>query len=363
MYEAHPSRIFIDILEELGLHNAISNVRTKLDTLTVEGQPVPITLNKEEYENSYVCSPYTAYISYAEDELKLIHSPGQRRLFKLAIRIADRLLRVAKINQTLSINNWLVSTNLPPNWAADTIPGLTDGLIQRYPHYSFSIRSLNERNNPELINALKQAGWHLIPARQVYLFDNAQRDWWQRSHTKRDQSLLRKTHLQQVFPEQHNRADFDEIYRCFHQLFIEKHSHFNPQFTAPFLYKMYKAGLMEFHSFRDSDSGKIIASIALFTQQDIITTPIVGYDTSLPKELGLYRLLMAVLLKHTYESGRMMNLSSGAGNFKRARGGLPTIEYTAFYTQHLPWHRKWIMAGFAKLLNKFGPKVLEDNQI
>lgn len=363
MQHAHPSRVFVDIVENLGLNNAISNVQTKLDTLVIEGQPVPITLNQEEYGNSYVCSPYTAYISYAEDELQLIHSAGQRSVFKLAIRIADRLLKLAKINQTLSINNWLVSTNLPPNWSADTIPELTNRLIERYPQYSFSIRSLNAHNNLDLMNALKDSGWLLIPARQVYLFDNKQRDWWKRSHTKRDQSLLRNTSLQMVEPEQHQQADFAEIYRCFNQLFIEKHSLFNPQFTAEFLYQLHTTGLMKFYSFRDPETSTIIASIGLFTQQEIITTPIVGYDTERPKELGLYRLLMAVLLKQTYETGQMMNLSSGAGSFKRARGGIATIEYTAFYTKHLAWHRQLIMAGFAKVLNKFGPKVLESNQI
>jgi len=359
----HPSRVYIEILETLGLANAIKNVRTQVDTLVIEGEPVPVTLNNEEYDNSYVCSPYTAYISYAEDELNLIHSTRQRRLFSVIIPFADRLLKLAKINQTLSINNWLVSTNLPPKWSAETIPQLTHDLIQRYPEYSFSIRSLNEHNNLELMGALKASGWLLIPARQVYLFDNTERRWWKRSHTKRDQSLLRNTHLERVLPHEHQKEDFDDIYDCFNMLFIEKHSQFNPQFTALFLYQMHKNGLMTFHSFRDPVSQKIIASIAIFTQQDIITTPIVGYDTSLPKELGLYRLLMAVLMKQTYETGQMMNLSSGAGGFKRARGGVATIEYTAFYTEHLSCRRKVIMSLFAKLLNKYGPKVLQENKI
>lgn len=363
MTTIHPSRLYVDTLQSLGLSNAIGNVQTQLDTIMIEGQPVPTTLNDTEYGNSYVCSPYTAYISYAEDELELIQSKGQRRLFRGAIRLADKLLKWARINQTLSINNWLVSTNLPPNWSADTIPDLTHRLVQRYPQHSFNIRSLNWHNNAALMQSLQENGWLLIPARQVYLFDNQDRQWWQRSHTKRDQSLLRKTALKQVLPCEHLEDDFVDIRACFNKLFIEKHSHFNPQFSAEYLFQMHKHGLMKFYSFRDPEGDKIVASIGLFTQQEIITTPMVGYDTSLPKELGLYRLLMAVLLKETYESGQMMNLSSGAGNFKRARGGVPTIEYTAFYTKHLSCRRKAIMYLFAKLLNRFGPKVLADNEI
>ncbi|WP_237262182.1 GNAT family N-acetyltransferase [Thiomicrorhabdus immobilis] len=359
----HPSRIYVEILLNLGLDKAIPNVHTQIDMLTIDNQPVPITLNHEEYDNSYVCSPYTAYISYAQDELPLIQSKTQRRLFWGAIRLADKLLKWAKINQTLSINNWLVSTNLPPNWSNQSLQKLTADLIQRYPHHSFNIRSLNPYNHPQLIKNLKAQGWLMIPARQVYLFDNKDRQWWQRSHTKRDQKLLQKTHLQHLKPEEHQQADFTEIEHCFTQLFIEKHSSFNPQFTAAYLYQMHLKGLMRFHSFRDPKSQRIIASIGLFTQQEIITTPMVGYDTHLPKNLGLYRLLMAVLLKETYDSEKMMNLSSGAGNFKSARGGLPTIEYTAFYINHLSCKRKLIMLCFAKLLNKFAPKVFAENQI
>ncbi|MDX1351873.1 MAG: GNAT family N-acetyltransferase [Thiomicrorhabdus sp.] len=359
----HRSILFVETLQQLGVNQAIANVQTKLDLLVVEGEPIPTTLNDSEFDNSYVCSPYTAYISYAQDELQLIQSKSQRRIFWGAIRIADKLLKLAKINQTISINNWLVSTNLPPKWSKETIPELTDTLIHRYPVHSFNIRSLNWHTNAELMHALQDNGWLLIPARQVYLFDNQNRQWWHRSHTKRDQSLLRNTKLTLVQPAEHQADDFEEIRNCFNKLFIEKHSHFNPQFSTAYLYEMHKADLIQFYSFRDPNTHKIIASIGLFTQQDIITTPMVGYDTEQPKELGLYRLLMAVLLKETYESGQMMNLSSGAGSFKRARGGLPTIEYTAFYTKHLSCKRIWIMQIFAKLLNKFAPKVLENNQI
>ncbi len=360
---SHPTNLFINLLEQSNIEHSIKNVRTEIDLIVVGDTPVPTTLNQAEYENSYVCSPYTAYISYSLEELDLITSKTQRAILKCIIKSADKLLKNAQINKTLSINNWLVSTNLLPPWSAQTLAQLTPKLIERYPNHSFNIRSLNELHHTELMASLKAQGWHLIPARQVYLFDNQARQWWKKSHTKRDQSLLRKTHLELVHPAEHIESDFEDIHRCFSQLFIEKHSKFNPQFTASFLYRMHLNNLLEFYSFRDPESQKIIASIGLMIQQDIITSPVVGYDTSLPQKLGLYRLLMAVLLKVTYESGKKMNLSSGASNFKRSRGGEPIIEYTAFYTKHLPINRRSSIALFAKALNFFGPKVLKDNQI
>lgn len=364
LHTPHPSRVYIETLQQIGMEQAISNVSTTLDILTIDGVPVPTTLNQGEYHNSYVCSPYTAYISYAKDELSLIQSKWQRLLFKAAIGVADGFLKLARINQTLSINNWLVSTNLPnQNWTEESLQDLTTHLIQRYPNHSFHMRSLNRVHHANIMDTLKQEGWLLLPARQVYLFDNGERNWWKRSHTKRDQNLLRKTALIEVPPEAHQKEDFEDIHRCFHQLFIEKHSEYNPQFSARYLYEMHRNGIVSFFSFRDPESGRILASIGLLTQQDIITSPIVGYDTNQPQQLGLYRLLMAVLLRETYTSGKQMNLSSGASQFKQARGGQPEIEYTAFYVSHLPCHRQWILQAFAFLLNQFGPKVLQSNQV
>lgn len=216
--------------------------------------------------------------------------------------------------------------------------------------------------------SLQQTGWKLIPARQIYPFSEEGAEiWWKRNHTKKDQSLLRKVEsgklpLRWIKPEELVEYDFLDIADCFHKLFIDKHSKYNPQFSAEYLEALHKQKLIEFHSLRN-ENDKIVASIGLFTQHNIITTPIVGYDTSLPRELGLYRLLMAILFRLTYERNQPMNLSSGAGGFKRARGGQPEIEYTAFYTQHLNPKRTFSHWIFEKTMNKFAPSMFSKNEI
>lgn len=345
-----------------GVHQAIRNVTTRLTLEKIDDDWVPVTVNQAEYDNSYVCSPYTAYISYARDELGLLNNVFLETALKGAIGLGSLALKHAKINQTVSLNNWLVSTNLVPNWSEATLQNLVADLTRRYPDHSLSLRSLNARTDGDMMRRLKAQGWLLVPARQVYLFDNENTDWWKRNNCKNDQRLLRKTILQYAPASELEYDDFADIERIFTQLFIDKHSIHNPQFSADFLYHLHKSGLVDFHTFRDS-SGQVVAAIGLFTQRDIITTPILGYDTRLPKSLGLYRLLMAVLLKHTYESGKMMNLSSGAAQFKRMRGGQPHLEYTAFYVEHLPNKRRRLLQGFAALVNRTAPKLFEKHQL
>ncbi|HVY71025.1 MAG TPA: GNAT family N-acetyltransferase, partial [Verrucomicrobiae bacterium] len=93
------------------------------------------------------------------------------------------------------------------------------------------------------------------------------------------------------------------------------------------------------------------------------SVPFIGYDTSLPQELGLYRVLVTMLLQRTAEEKLLLNYSSGAGDFKRRRGGEPVIEFNAIYTRHLPARRRAMFAALRELSNRVGRRFLEKNEI
>lgn len=349
-------------MQKINPPGAIRNVETEIHTTTINAQMVPLTVNRTEYTNSYVCSPYTAYIHYARDELGLVSDRMLQWALKQSISLVSGLFRLGRINQTVSINNWLFSTNPLPDWNRNQVEHLTRKLSRDYPQHSLSIRSLNPKSDHKLMNDLTDNGWTLMPARQVYLFAEDDPSWWKRNNIKNDQRLLNKTlredELKLVKPHQHKSEDFTEIETCFNQLFIEKHSVYNPQFTRDFFELLHRQKQVEFFSFRDP-AGRIVASIGLWTHNDILTAPIVGYDTRLPKSTGLYRLLIALLLKETRSRGKTLNLSSGAGHFKRQRGGQPVVEYTAYYVNHLSCSRRWFHKSLSGLLNRYAPPLFE----
>jgi hypothetical protein len=72
----------------------------------------------------------------------------------------------------------------------------------------------------------------------------------------------------------------------------------------------------------------------------VMTQPFFGYDTRLPQELGLYRLLSLKTLLEGEERGLLVHASAGVGPFKRLRGGVATIEYNAVYDRHLQAARR-----------------------
>ena len=59
----------------------------------------------------------------------------------------------------------------------------------------------------------------------------------------------------------------------------------------------------------------------------MLTVPALGYDQSMDLD-GSYRVLFAAIYSHAKNKRALLNYSSGAGDFKRKRGGTAHLEYT-----------------------------------
>lgn len=89
-----------------------------------------------------------------------------------------------------------------------------------------------------------------------------------------------------------------------------------------------------------------------------MTAPVVGYNTSLPQARGLYRMLMALAIGRARDRGMLFNMSAGAAGFKRNRGALPALEYSALYNRHLPARTRVAGSIVRHLLAKIGAPLL-----
>ena len=98
--------------------------------------------------------------------------------------------------------------------------------------------------------------------------------------------------------------------------------------------------------------------IAFFEADDTMTAPIVGYETSLPQALGLYRRLMALAARRARAGRLLLNMSAGAAAFKRNRGGVAAIEYSAVFTRHLPLRHRVAAWLVRVLLDTIGLPLL-----
>jgi hypothetical protein len=90
-----------------------------------------------------------------------------------------------------------------------------------------------------------------------------------------------------------------------------------------------------------------------------MTTPLLGYDTSLPQEVGLYRMLSAQLTLEATKRGIILHQSSGAASFKRFRGFIENIEYSAVFYQHLPFWRQLVWRLLGLLVNQIAVPLMK----
>jgi hypothetical protein len=216
------------------------------------------------------------------------------------------------------------------------------------------LRSLNARYTPEWLAALQEMGCELVPSRQVYLYDRIDTA---HANMQRDLRLLDRTPLLQSPAREWSDEDFARAEALYRQLYLDKYSRFNPAYGACWLQAWSRCGLLDLSGYREAD-GKLVAVIGMFGLEDALTAPIVGYDTTLPRRLGLYRLLMATVYRAAEQQARRLNLSAGAAHFKRLRGGVGTIEYCAVWVRHLRGRRRRTVKWLGCITRRVGEPLL-----
>jgi hypothetical protein len=331
----------------------IDNVDTTFSNLELsEKLKIPITINDKEYSNSYVSSPYTALIPYCKEELQKVDSRILKSLISLLIFSFDAVLRGAKINQVVQLNNWMLSTNLfPKSLTKDDILKSKELMLELKPEHLLMYRSLNHHNNLELIDSFERSGFSMLPTRQVYIFDKSVNDYSKSHNYKIDKKLIEKTNYRYVYGDAITKDDYPRIVELYNMLYIKKYSNHNPKFTTKYIELIAKHPNFELGGFRNED-GILDAVGGRFEMDGIVTLPIVGYDTSKSQKLGLYRLVMISTLIYAESNDLVFNASSGASGFKRLRGAVPFIEFAAINYSHLPFYRRALWKLLTVILDR-----------
>ncbi len=331
--------------------------------LDCAGQQVPVSINDggERADNCYVVSPLTAYTGYADEELRRLDRPLLAWPLHRLISAVSALLRCARIDRIVQINNWLLSTNLyPADWPGEQLEEMTASLRQRFPDHVLCLRSLNRHSNAELIDRLLDLGYLAIPSRQVYLFDGreGERAAFRRRHNSRmDAILLRRSPYQVVTGDDLEDADFQRLEQLYNLLYLDKYCVLNPHYSAEWIRRGQRDGWLQLRVLR-TDEGRIDGVVGWFANAQIISAPLVGYDTALPQRAGLYRQLTQLCLQEAARRRVLLNFSSGAAGFKRLRGGEAQIEYSLVYVAHLGWARRLVWRVLATLLHGIGVPLM-----
>lgn len=328
----------------------IDNIQTKFMLLTLDDLILPITVNQKEYDNSYICSPYSHYITGASEEIKLLKSSFLKCILRSFLQVLSPILKWGKINQVVCVNNWLVSTNLYPELSPESIKMITDFLVLRFPTHAIMFRSLNTSTDTQLLTTLSKNGYIHILARQIYLLEP--QNAFRKNMVKKDLKLLQNSYyrVEDVVP-----SEASNIQKLYSALYLEKYTRLNPQYNEKYFKLALKSKLFSIIGF--SKESNISAFFAVIQSGNLITMPFLGYNTSLNE--GLYRMISTEFLLRGNEKKLLLHMSAGAASFKLLRGAKGYLEYTAVNIKHLPKRQRIPWKILRYMLNPIGEYFLK----
>ncbi|WP_237642516.1 hypothetical protein [Stenotrophomonas panacihumi] len=359
---AAQARAFQAIHERRPVSSLIPNLHARVERIETTAGPLPVTVHDSHAGDAWVCSPRSTYADCAAEEAARYLPRALSPLAASLSPLGGLLCEATRLDQAVTVNNWLLSTNLYPSVAGIDISAIIHEAVQRWPRHAVWFRSLNAQDNTDWLHALQRAGCQLVVSRQVWLYDDLAQGTRRHADLKRDLGLLARTPLAYCDDTGITEADYARIAELYALLYTAKYSRFNPMYGADFLARWHRADLLEFHGFR-ADDGVLQTVVGLFRQGCVATSPIVGYDTAQPRAHGLYRLATASAYRRSLQQGWRLNFSAGAAGFKRLRGGRPAIEYSAVYTRHLPRRTRAAVAALSLLTRRLGAPLLNHFQL
>jgi hypothetical protein len=317
----------------------IKNVyNTQLMIAKVDDVIIPITVTDFHPDNTYTVSPYSHYVSYGGfEEVKHLENKPVEALIKWIMNPVAWYFKQAQLDKVVFVNNYLLSTNLYPSISSEQVSALSEALPGWFPDRVIIFRSVDERKNPHIIEALKNKNYEMVLSRQVWYMDPSEA-----AHTrqyKEDARVLRKHGYEVVDGKDLGDDDLQRALHLYNLLYLEKYSYYNPQFSFEFLKLARDKGILHLRTLKRD--GKLNAVMGFFIRNGAMTQPLFGYDTSLPQDEGLYRLLTLITLQEGLQRNLLVHASGGVGKFKKIRGGRSVIEYNAVFTKHLPaWRQR-----------------------
>ena len=310
---------------------------TQLMAVKIDDVILPITITDFHSQNTYTVSPYSHYVSYGGlEEVKHLNSPLAEVVVKAMMKPVGWYFRYSELDKVVFVNNYLLSTNLYPSVNSDQLSAVSEALISQFPDRAIIFRSVDQKKNPHIYQTLEELGYDLMLSRQVWYMEPVAA--LKTRQCKEDVRVLKKAGYDVVNGKDLSDDELHRAVQLYELLYLQKYSYYNPQFTFDFLKLARDEETLHIYGLKKD--GQLNAIMGFFVRNGAMTQPLFGYDTSLPLEEGLYRLLTLVTLQEGVKRGLLVHASGGVGKFKKVRGGESVTEYNAVYTKHLPRKRQ-----------------------
>jgi hypothetical protein len=282
--------------------------------------PVSVALAKRQDDATYINSLRTGWFDY------VAHETSHNRLVAATFNLLGWLACAFGIDRIIVIGNYPVSTSVWTLQQAAEIPLAAEAMSETKPDFFIGVRNILPYRDAKLISDLTSLDFVGLPARVIYEFDFRGEFVTNFSHLKKDIALFKRLNMSFEVESHIESSDVKRIHHLYETIYLRKHSKFNPQYSSKFFADLINSGTAKYLSIRDSDN-KILSFALLWAVGETLTVPALGYDQSMG-DRGSYRMLFVAIYMYARDNKLLLNYSSGAGEFKRRRGGVPRLEYT-----------------------------------
>lgn len=355
-YEGQYAKNFLTPFVKNGAHYYIDNIDTQFLALKVDNFVIPVTVNNEEYENSFVCSPYTLYITYALASLPMLQKGIVLKSTEVMLKTLGKILRKGQINKVVMVNNWLFTTNLYPPLTKEQIKSIVEYLKERFPDHAIGFRSINAGSYKTSYDSIIDSKLLMIASRQIYQTDTKDENNFTTRIYKSDLKQLRESSYEIVDAIELSDEDIHRVLDLYRALYIDKYSKNNPQFNLNFIKLAVDNGTLHLKTLKKN--GTVEGAIGYSTQYNAMVSPFFGYDPS-AEHKGLYRLLSTILMQEARSHQVLFNQSAGASFYKKIRRAKPYLEYMSVYVKHLPYSRRLPWNILSSIMNYLGAPFMK----
>lgn len=308
---------------------------------------------------AWVCSPWTAFGFYGFAEARKVHDSWARWGAKAGALASAGVLSLAAPDRCRQARNFLFSTPIHPEPQDGSRLAREMQELAESSSVPVLCRGLAANWRKQEIQDGQKAGLLSVPTRAVWLFDGTNPNYLQRHNTRMDLALTRKNvPLRLTDPAAVEPWVWERFADLYAQLYLVKHNELNPAYTSRFMRMAAQSHLLEFLAIRSPDGEGIDGFVGLFNGEGQGTCPLVGVDTRWQKERGLYRMCCALCFGLAATRSQKLNFSSGAGHFKRLRGGEQSLEYALLALPQADIMKRKFWMAISSAINRWVAPIL-----
>jgi hypothetical protein len=357
LLDCHEAEYYRSLLQNKSAEY-IENISAEINLLKVDNHIYPLLIASDNYQDSYVCSPYGHYISLALESLHFIKKKWLQSIVKKGLESFGRFVKSTKVNSTVYINHSFFSTDLHPHHLSTCqIEHMISFLKNKFPKHALIFRSINKNTCSKLHNELKFHGFTFIATRQVHITQVKNPDLFKTRIIKSDLKLWHEKQHQVISQNDFTEDDELHVLKLCHCLALDHHSKWNPKASTNLFRLLKNYPLFQMKALKLN--GKIEGIAGYHIKDNVLLCSVFGYDKLHPNKNTIYRLLSTMLLLEAANQAETFHQSAGASFYKSIRRAKRFQEYQAVYTKHLPIKQKIGWTFLKAFINTFAVPFMQ----